>query len=295
MNLLIALIIAGVLASGALGAGVAAFRKRSVALWFLLGCTLPLIGPMMVLLLPGTAVAAPAPKRRSMATDLRQSGEQAGLLQLEAPAHRPPASVITPTAINPMSGLPAVSLDERWNMLIEYDPLLREAADQLAPLGMESVDKLRQAYFVLQDRSLIPSIAARIREKHAARMNGTAALGRRSAWPEQSVSVAPAPVADRQTEARPALHLVETTRRSVPQHTSVTPQDLDSAMYVETYRGIHLYRLADGRTYIDGRLAVMSDEAARDLIEQTTAQQNQTGQMPARPDAHERTAAGTRH
>ena len=55
--------------------------------------------------------------------------------------------------------------------------------------------------------------------------------------------------------------------RNVPHHTSVVASDLNGASFLETYRGIHLFALADGRVYVDKYLAVGSLDLARQAVD----------------------------
>jgi hypothetical protein len=55
--------------------------------------------------------------------------------------------------------------------------------------------------------------------------------------------------------------------RTVPHHTSVIAADLQGASFLETYRSIHLFALADGRVYVDKYLAVASVDLARQAVD----------------------------
>jgi hypothetical protein len=57
--------------------------------------------------------------------------------------------------------------------------------------------------------------------------------------------------------------------------TGVTAADLVGAAYLETYRDIHLFRLRDGRFYIDKHLAVMSLDQAHAAIDFIIQQRSQ--------------------
>jgi hypothetical protein len=121
---------------------------------------------------------------------------------------------------------------------------------------------------VLQDRSLVPGIVARIREKYTAEAAAYAATARRAAL--QLDRSPPADMAQSLRRDMPPLNLAALQSRPVPRHTSVTQQDLETAEYVETFEGVHLYLLLDGRTYVDGQMALVSLQAARDLISQVS-------------------------
>ncbi|MGD9828024.1 MAG: hypothetical protein AB7U66_04765 [Hyphomicrobiaceae bacterium] len=56
-------------------------------------------------------------------------------------------------------------------------------------------------------------------------------------------------------------------KRSIPRHTTVTADDLPDARFIETYAGIHLFELRDGRVYVDKYLAVTSLEQARRAVD----------------------------
>jgi hypothetical protein len=48
----------------------------------------------------------------------------------------------------------------------------------------------------------------------------------------------------------------------------VSSGQLVSARFLETYRGRHLFALADGRIYLDGLIAVSSLEHARTTLDE---------------------------
>ena len=271
MIVLFASIACAMLLSAGAAAALAIARARNPFAWFAIGFALPGVGILILLWLPIEAKKGALQKRDRVATGpkaaasvemVQATEEPAALARNGAQKRAEPGTQL--------NGIPVPSMDERWSMLIEYDPLLREAAEQLTPLGGDSVDKLRQAYFVLQDRSLIPGIVTRIRDKHEVKMRQAAA---EAAPPQHARHSHEAPPMAVHTEHMPHDQNVASfsarPSRPVPRHTTVTPQDLESAMYLETYRGVHLYRLADGRTYVDGLMALLSPEAARDLIQQT--------------------------
>jgi hypothetical protein len=239
--------------SGVVGASIASSRSESVVGWFLICFFLPLIGHILLAVLPSPDNAD---------VQVEQAARPLQIANDNLTAERAAAS-------NPFQGLPPVSVDERWNMLVEYDPLLREAAALVAPLGPDSVGKLRDAYFVLQDRSLVPGIVARIREKHAAEAAAYAATARRVAA-EQQHRPAQAALVQASRRDMPPHNLAALQSPPVPRHTSVTQHDLETAEYVETFEGVHLYLLLDGRTYVDGQMALVSLQAARDLISQVS-------------------------
>ena len=53
-----------------------------------------------------------------------------------------------------------------------------------------------------------------------------------------------------------------------PERTNVTPEDLAGARFVETYAGVHLFALVDGRVFIDRHEARPSLQTARSFVDQ---------------------------
>ena len=54
---------------------------------------------------------------------------------------------------------------------------------------------------------------------------------------------------------------------AAPTEMQVTVAQLDGARFLETYRGRHLFALADGRVYLDGLIAVSSLDHARATLD----------------------------
>jgi len=59
--------------------------------------------------------------------------------------------------------------------------------------------------------------------------------------------------------------------KDVPSRTTVTPTDLEGARFLETYAGVHLFGLVDGRIFIDRHEARPSLELARNLVDQVAS------------------------
>ena len=163
------------------------------------------------------------------------------------------AAVATPVDRSPAVGRTGVHQLEQWQLLLDYDLAIRDAMEAVAPLGPDAIDELKRWFAAQPDRALLPAMVARIRDRHmaAVRVPPRSAFHRMPA----QVHLLPPPL----VETQPV--------RPVPQHTSVTTQDLDTATYLETYRGVHLYVLADGRIYVDGRMALPTLSAAKLLID----------------------------
>jgi hypothetical protein len=60
---------------------------------------------------------------------------------------------------------------------------------------------------------------------------------------------------------------VPSAGKPIPGHTIVTPSDLEGAQYLETYSGVHLFELIDGRVFVDRLEARPSIDAARRLVD----------------------------
>jgi len=58
---------------------------------------------------------------------------------------------------------------------------------------------------------------------------------------------------------------------AVPERTAVTPSDLQGAKFLETYAGVHLFGLADGRVFIDRHEARGSLDLARNFVDQVAS------------------------
>ena len=59
-----------------------------------------------------------------------------------------------------------------------------------------------------------------------------------------------------------------------PQRRNVTPADLQGAEFVETYAGLHLFALADGRIFVDRHEAMQSLDEAKSLIDALKAKKH---------------------
>lgn len=282
--LLIFGIVAGVMVvSGAAGAVIAARRGRSRYLGLMMGALLPLLGHVILLLLrPPAVVRADHRDHRLLA------------------AVEPPAATVqaqprpASLAADPMAGLPPASPADRWRYLVAYDPLLREATRLLAPYGPAAIDELRTAHFALQDRTLVPAIVDRIQASYATAMAlppldrapaSDAAMGHDPAGRGRAPVDQP-PLLQPDAFAH-GIHAAAPLRAHpvIPDHTTVTAADLDGASFVETYRGVHLYRLEDGRIFIDGALALGSLDAARRMVDISTASDAPRDAGGRRPDA----------
>lgn len=252
----------------------------------------------------------------------------------------------------------------RWRFLTEYDPAVRAAISEVAPLGTAALEELRNAYLMVEDRAMLPLIIARIRERavvlprqpnngpalydnpaehargsgahppiapHAAPLRSPAPVAheapppaysngayqpRRQASPapppphrnhqDQSDQRYAAPQSTPRQQARPRqpaqspqpdpaaqLDRVRMPARFEPERdratagpqqrsdapprskTGVTAADLVGAAYLETFRNIHIFRLRDGRFYIDKHLAVMSLDQARAAVDFIIQQRGQ--------------------
>ena len=60
-----------------------------------------------------------------------------------------------------------------------------------------------------------------------------------------------------------------------PERTNVTPDDLAGARFVETYAGVHLFALVDGRVFIDRHEARPSLQTARSFVDQVGSKRGQ--------------------
>lgn len=267
----------------------------------------------------------------------------------------------------------------RWRFLTEYDPAVRAAISEVAPLGAAALEELKNAYLMVEDQTMLPLIIARIRERvvtlprqpdsgparyqaelerrHAngadaplhpaaaprspgpvaheapppAYTNGAYHPRRpqplaqpaeqdlkeqaASPYPPQNANrprdYAPPPQQAREParpvqrakpvqQAQPVRHeppaaeldrvrmpgrfepqreaaaaqqqRPETTQRA---RTGVTAADLVGAAYLETFRNIHIFRLRDGRFYIDKHLAVMSLDQAHAAVDFIIQQRRQ--------------------
>lgn len=73
---------------------------------------------------------------------------------------------------------------------------------------------------------------------------------------------------NRHQQLETASVLASKTALAVPERTSVTPADLQGAKFLETYAGVHLFGLADGRVFIDRHEARGSLDLARNFVDQ---------------------------
>ena len=65
--------------------------------------------------------------------------------------------------------------------------------------------------------------------------------------------------------------LAEAPAKGAAERKVVTPADLEGARFLETYAGVHLFGLADGRVFVDRHEARPSLELARNLVDQVAA------------------------
>ena len=61
-----------------------------------------------------------------------------------------------------------------------------------------------------------------------------------------------------------------------PEHRTVAPADLEGARYIETYSGLHLFALADGRVFVDRHEALGSLDMARSYVDTVKAKQQES-------------------
>jgi hypothetical protein len=376
-----------------IGRAMARARGRDGLVWGIV-CALTTIFGVIALALVGSAgrevdaaAAEGLGQLQSHGPDLElqpdHGGPPAGW-PAQPPSHAPAASHMAPpqhaqsqpppyrngalAGAQPSHGPDAAT---RWAFLQEYDPVVREAIEALAPLGPDALEELRAAYFMIEDRAMIPLIKARILEKRrappppvqlgnaaeaarsygepprqqagAARTqpaSGYAGMKREAPRPadtqppqlplqqpetaqrdlaspplyasgpfpgqgtDRRYNPAAAAAAGRSTpagEAGPGSYLngggaqpsstppIDPARqqsgppplsgassygppgRGQARNTAVTESDLVGAEFLETYRGIHLFRLLDGRVYVDRYLAVFSHEQARQAIDHIEA------------------------
>ncbi len=82
--------------------------------------------------------------------------------------------------------LPRPHPDKVFAMLAEYDPAVRAAVAELAPLGEEAFRRLREAHMTMRDPALLPDIVQRIRDQG----------GSNRAVPKRSAAMEPLAPAD---------------------------------------------------------------------------------------------------
>lgn len=354
-----------------LGASMASTRHRSAVGWFFVCLIVPFLGLLLLLILPD----ANAPHQVVIVE--RESANSSGdhTAHSVSPTTAHPAAQASaagsaqnsgngypnghtaPVALNgaDMLQLPKPEPLEQWRYLVEYDPAICAAASALGPLGPDAQAALREAFFALQDRALLPAIVARIQQRGGVGLTLGAhqqAIRAESAprnlplsGPRNGADIHPLPLArtngasnnnashgyngnghsdgqpnggayaisggsparnghgegyrngstvngaaangvvangahasvmltgqaNGQASGRPHQSAPIAALRS-----AVSPQDLAGATFLETYRGVHLFQLSDGRIYIDRHVGMPTLAHARQLIDEARA-------MPQRP------------
>lgn len=335
-----------------LGASMASARHRSAVGWFLVCLVVPFLGLLLLLILPDAnapqqVVIVERESANSSGDHTAHSGSpvmaQAAPSGTGSPAHGGNGYAVghavsvpaAPVALNSadMLRLPKPDPLEQWRYLVEYDPAIRAAASALGPLGPDAQTALREAFFALQDRALLPAIVARIQERGGigippappqyATRAGSPPPNLTPNGPHNSADVHALPLArsngasnngafnnysairhgNGQTDSGQHAISGSTARNGhgdahrngshpkQPLHTkqpldvvtlrsSVSPQELVGATFVETYRGVHLFHLADGRIYIDRHVGMPALADARQLIDEARAA---SPKLPAQP------------
>ena len=70
-----------------------------------------------------------------------------------------------------------------------------------------------------------------------------------------------------QTQPPPPMHVESAPASRPPEHRTVSPAELVGARFVETFGGLHLFALADGRVFVDRHEALGSLELARTYVD----------------------------
>lgn len=70
-----------------------------------------------------------------------------------------------------------------------------------------------------------------------------------------------------QTLPPPPMHVESAPASRPPEHRTVSPAELVGARFVETFGGLHLFALADGRVFVDRHEALGSLELARTFVD----------------------------
>ena len=56
--------------------------------------------------------------------------------------------------------------EERWEILLKYDPDVQAAAQELEPLGNLAIEKLKKAYKFINDPRKLPFILKTIKDEY---------------------------------------------------------------------------------------------------------------------------------
>jgi hypothetical protein len=225
---------------GLIGGSIASGKGRSSIGWFFVCMFLPLLGFLLLLVLPNR----------------RETGTRSQVIIQQAPQGTPQMF-----AAQGSVQLPLPDPDKQWAALVEYDPVIREAVAAVQPFGSEAVASLREAFMSLQDRSLVPAIVARLREKHQPVKSSTTQV------PSVASNAQTASGKTRNSANGHAAGGAATSSITIPQHNTVNEAELSGAKYLETHCGHHLFQLRDGRIYVDRYAALPSIDQARRTIE----------------------------
>lgn len=227
---------------------MASSKNRSAIGWFFVCMLLPLIGLILLLVLND-------PTKPSQV-----------IVHVPAVERENSTTVEKPFAPD-VEHLPAPDPQKHWASLLEYDPILRDAAKSLSAFGPRAVDEFRDAYMTLRDRSMVPHIVSRITERHAAVLQHPVQQG------NFTQRFTDAPPSD---GAGPAVNVgsqnpAPVQSQQMPELSAVNEQDVLGAQFLEAYRGYNLFQLRDGRIFIDRYAALASVANARRVIDQAIA------------------------
>ncbi len=160
------------------------------------------------------------------------------------PMHSPPAVMVPPVSFSPPLDPSFVNGQESGAIHAHAG-----AVSQGQPVGLQpGAAATPQARTTDPLASATAALASALRNAHVV-------AGSASGPPSEAVAVQPI--------EKPAAAV----SRPVPHHTSVVAADLQGASFLETYRNIHLFALADGRVYVDKYLAVASVDLARQAVD----------------------------
>ncbi len=125
-----------------IGAEMAKSRKRDAAIWAVISFLFPLVGVIAL------AIA----------------GEDKGLSTMRSYVTGHEAKNFSIEQVNRTS--PAAEQDSArssaWKTLKEFDQDIAEAVQKLAPFGQNAEERLAKAYLAVSDKSLLPSMVAKI-------------------------------------------------------------------------------------------------------------------------------------
>ena len=353
-------------------------RHRSGLLWGLIALFLGPVALIVLALMPPADPGEDHEDHAREAHEQRSSRKRSAAHQRRPSNHggaRPRPGSRGEDPAEPMRVTPQM----RWRFLTEYDPAVRAAISEVAPLGAAALEELKNAYLMVEDRTMLPLIIARIRERvvtlprqpdngparyeaqherarangqhapiapHAAPVRSPAPVAheapppaysngayhpRRQAPPAQPAEqrfeappperyapqnaprrpdYAPEEQARPIEQARPRRQAQPAAQQEAPAQldrvrmpgrfegereraeasarprneappqrtrTGVTAADLVGAAYLETYRNIHIFRLRDGRFYIDKHLAVLSLDQAHAAVDFIIQQRGNRG------------------